>query len=224
MDAPVGEDDVLVDLVAQDQGVVPPAQLRQGGKLLPRPHPAHGVVGAAQQHRPGSPGQEAFQPLQVHDVTVLPAYQGVPEKLPAVCLHHRREGRVHRGLHHHPVSGTGQDLQGHRHPGHHPRSVADPVRVHVPTVAGPLPGRNGLPHRTAPNGVAEDPVVHPPVQRLQHRRRCGKLHVCDPEGQQVLLPEQGSQQVPLLAPRSLSENGTIEIEVHETPPFGLAEA
>ena len=57
--------------------------------------------------------------------------------------------------------------------------------------------------------VAEDPVGDARLERLDHRRRRGEVHVGDPEGQHVVAVE-----VPLEAGGAPALDGGVEVEVH----------
>ena len=90
------EHQVVVDLVGDDDQVVPQAEVRQGLQLRPGPHPAHRVVGGAEHQGFGAGGEAALHVVKVKGVEQVLLLQGTPDRHTVPVLRRVEEGAVHR--------------------------------------------------------------------------------------------------------------------------------
>ena len=126
---------------------------------------------------------------------------------------HADEGRIHRSAGHHRIARLAECARRERQRWHesaemddlfqwndHPAAIAQIVRD------GIIQSRMGL-------RVAENPMVHPLVQRLKNHRSRRKIHIRDPEriklGAAVILDAAGP---------AAGDLG-VEIEIHGSPLF-----
>ena len=216
------QDQIVMDLVGNDDRLPAAADFHQALELLGPPDPPHRVVGAAQHHQgsalaPGPVVEESLETLEVHAVALPLEHERVLRHMAAVGLDARAEGVVHRGLEHHPVSGTGVGQNRQAHGGHHPRAGEHRAAGNAPAMAPVHPVDDGLVVALRLEGVAEHAVVQPPAQGLEHRRGSREIHIRHPQGQQIggLGAPQRREAfgvVPLQRARSPAVDKAIEID------------
>ena len=92
------EDEIVVDLVGEDDEIVPPGDRAEALELLARPDAPHRVVGTAEDHHPDVPVDPPFEVVEVHDVAAPVEAERVPDDAAAVSLHGGIERVVDRRL------------------------------------------------------------------------------------------------------------------------------
>ncbi len=176
---------LTVDLV-RDHGQA--VLLAEGGELVQlffAEHPAHRVVGTAQDEggHAGRGGNGFFHRVQVHLVAacgVLPQGHFQPGKL---CFCRQpADVRIHGCVVH---DGTAQHPAGHVCTGHHSGHKHDPFPGQVKPVQALVVGDHAIVVFIAQDGVAVHRVLHPAGHRIHHFLRGGQVHVRHPHGDVV---------------------------------------
>ena len=195
------EDDVLVNLVADHQHVIPAAQLQNAQKLRFLPDMAHGVVrGAQQQHFHMFVLEFCLQVGKIHGVAVLRVNEVAANQAAPSVLHRVHEGVVAGGEDGYAIAGGGQGTDGPVNARNHAGGEAKPLPLGAYAVAGLLPGDEGILIGRGGREVAVNAKVHGLAQRLPDAGRGGVVHVCHPQGNQILPAVFACHGVPLDAP------------------------
>ena len=182
----VVEDEVAVDLVADA------ARGRGGGRSPrpPRPRPAarraragcaggrrkHAGVGRAAASRASSGSSQ--RPSRSSAGTVTSRRSRWSGRL--------EERRVDRRDGQHRLAGRRERVAGQVQPGDDARQPDDPLVLDAPAVAPLEVGDDRLDERVGDQRVAEHAVGGARLERLDHRRRRGEVHVRDPQRQHVV--------------------------------------
>ena len=179
---------IRMDLIGDDLHAVAEADLAHRPQLFGSPHPAHGVVGVAEDEESAAPGF-FLKVREVHGViaSVIPL-QRADHQLTAGVQHHVGEGMVHRLLNEDLVAGLCKHGQDHPHAGHHAGGERHLFHIGLPAVALFLPAGNGLKVFGRPPGVAENALVRPGLDGVHDAGRCAEIHVRDPQGDHIIGP------------------------------------
>ena len=178
------QDQVCVDLVSDNEHPVAQADVRHLFQLVPRPHPAHRVVGIAQdQHGGILAAAQRLQQGKVDGIAAIrPQAHGTVQTAALQRLRRVQEGRIRRGHHHDAVSRPGEAADHPVHGAQHTVGVHHPPVRNVHAVAALHPAAEGgdvLPRRA---GIAEHPALHEVLYALAQLRRRQKIHVRHGEG------------------------------------------
>ena len=181
-----GQHQGRVDLVADDAGAVAYDDVADAFQLGAREDPTPRVVGLGQDQRPRPLGEEPVEPVEVdlgaggrggHGEEVLRPAGDAGQAVLGVVAGCRED--------HSPR--IAEDVEGDPHPGRHVDDGADGPGLGRPAEVPPRPAGVRLSQRRIlVERVARHPVRERPLDRLQHHRVDGVVHLGDPRGNHVL--------------------------------------
>ena len=170
-----------MDLIGEDQHPLLQADGAELLQLLPTPHPAHRVVGAAEEEDL-SHLRRLGKAVKVHLVAAVPLQQGTLQHLAAIPPDGAVEGVVHRREHDDLVPRLGIGLDHMAQGGHHPRGGHHPLPLDLPAVASGHPALQRLIVAVGGLGVAQNGLLQVVRELLRDLRRIDKLHVRHGQG------------------------------------------
>jgi hypothetical protein len=191
-----GVDQVGVDLVGDDDQVVPERELGQPLELGAAEGATRRVVRVAEQEEPGARVDRAFEPVEVDLEAIGAGHERVLDQASARGAQCPEEGRVDRRLNDgaFPLLGVRDQRDEHAlyHVGHH----VDLARLQVPAEAllHALAEQRRQTVRRRVDRVAEVPAPQHQAQLALDRLGRGEVHVGHPRRQHL-----GTVEVPLLA-------------------------
>ena len=124
--------------------------------------------------------------LEIHPVAPVFQYQRIVDDFPPVFADNHRKGMVNRGLNHDPVPQFGEALNGAGNTRNNAGGEPDLVRFHLPAVAAAHPAPDGLEKGGGLHRVAQQFVFTAAAQGFHDERGGFEVHVCHPQGQQVI--------------------------------------
>ena len=124
--------------------------------------------------------------IKIHVVaTVFPSDQGIVHHHTTIAFNHVFEHVVDGRLGDDAVTWFGVHLQRKSKTTDDTRHEGNPVFFDVPVVERLLPVDDGREIVVINAGVAQYGVLESLTQGIEDERRCGKIHISDPEGDEV---------------------------------------
>lgn len=208
-----GHDDLAVDLVADDTYMVFPTDIEHPGQFLLRPHTTTGIMGIAEEkYGDLVVGSLPLEILEVDLISVTITFQLVLHDLTTLVADTGEEAVVGRRLQQYFLAGEGEGLDGTAHSGDDTGGIEDPVTLDLPVMASLEPADDSIVIAVGHEGIAEDGMFHTGFQSLGDGGTDFKVHVSDPERDDVIL----FRQVPFVGVGASAVHDFIEVVFHFT--------
>ncbi len=204
--------DTIVDLVGNNRNAMAEADVAHAAEFFGSPDTACWVVGVAEEENLGV-GQSrlGLEVLPINLIAILGADKLILHEVAMAIIDAGEEAVVCRGLHKDATTIALKALDDGGHSGYYANGVDNPIGLDMPIVATCVPIGYGIIEALGDLGVAVDVVVDATLEGLNNLGGYGKIHVGDPERDDVLF---GGVDVPLITVGSATIGGRVEIERH----------
>ena len=176
------KDEVAVNVVRTDDQIVTPAEVGQIFEFVFPPGAADRVVGMAEQQEARLRRHCRFQLVEIPAPGAAGEHERYGRQHSSRQAGRRQEGRIHgRGREHAAVNSTTRRVE----PGNQPWQPHQPVRGNLPIIMTLQILERDVDETRPGLAIAEDAVIHALLQRGDYGGRCGKVHVGDPQRQNI---------------------------------------
>ena len=175
---------VGMNLIRKDNDIILRTDIGYSFQLLVRPDYSTRIVRIAQNKYAHALNLPAEQ-IQIHPVLAVFQYQRTLHQTAVITGYQPREWRIHRRHDHNLVTRMSESIDRHSQSRYNARYVSNLFLfyLHAITSIHPVDYRPIITVRLA--CIAQYRMFTTFFYRIEHKRRCSKIHICHPHGDKV---------------------------------------
>ena len=175
----------MVDLIRDDNQIVPAGKIANGAQLVGGPHAAPRVMRRTEDQHFFAARHHRIITVEIQRIAAILNCQRALDHRPVTGAQNAEKRMINRGKQHHAIARLGKGVNTDRRAVDQPMGGENPTGVNGPIVPVLHPPRNGIKIGAVIPVIAENPVLGHLANHVLHAFRRAKIHIGNPHGNPV---------------------------------------